>query len=138
MQWDDTENASFTSGKPWIAVNDNYKTINTKKAMADRSSVYFYYRKLIELRKDENIISDGLYFPILKDDDKIFAYIREYEGEVLINMNNFSSDYVEVNLENILEDYDKFTYLLGNYGEKKIEKIIKLAPYESLALIKRV
>lgn len=138
MQWDDTENAGFTSGKPWIAVNDNYKTINTKKAMADRSSVYFYYRKLIELRKDENIISDGLYFPILEDDDKIFAYIREYEGEVLINMNNFSSDYVEVNLENILEDYDKFTYLLGNLGERKIEKIIKLAPYESLAFIKRV
>lgn len=138
MQWDDTENAGFTSGKPWIAVNDNYKTINTKNAMADRSSVYFYYRKLIELRKDENIISDGLYFPILEDDDKIFAYIREYEGEVLINMNNFSSDYVEVNLENILEDYDKFTYLLGNFGEKKIEKIIKLAPYESLAFIKRV
>ena len=138
MQWDDTENAGFTSGKPWIAVNDNYRTINTKKAMADRSSVYFYYRKLIELRKDENIISDGLYFPILEDDDKIFAYIREYEGEVLINMNNFSSDYVEVNLEKILEDYDKFTYLLGNYGEKKIEKIIKLAPYESLAFIKRV
>ncbi|WP_130819686.1 alpha,alpha-phosphotrehalase [Anaerococcus vaginimassiliensis] len=138
MQWDDTENAGFTSGKPWIAVSDNYKTINTKKAMADRSSIYFYYRKLIELRKDENIISDGLYFPILKDDDKIFAYIREYEGEVLINMNNFSKDYVEVDLENILEDYDKFTYLLGNYGEKKIEKIIKLAPYESLAFIKRV
>ena len=138
MQWDDSSNAGFTSGKPWIAVNDNYTTINTKKAMADRSSVYFYYRKLIELRKDENIISDGLYFPILEDDDKIFAYIREYEGEVLINMNNFSSDYVEVNLENILEDYDKFTYLLGNLGEKKIEKIIKLAPYESLAFIKRV
>lgn len=138
MQWDDTENAGFTSSEPWIAVNDNYKTINTKKAMADRSSVYFYYRKLIELRKDENIISDGLYFPILEDDDKIFAYIREYEGEVLINMNNFSSDYVEVNLENILEDYDKFTYLLGNLGERKIEKIIKLAPYESLAFIKRV
>lgn len=138
MQWDDSENAGFTSGKPWIAVNDNYKTINTKKAMADRSSVYFYYRKLIELRKDKNIISDGLYFPILEEDDKIFAYIREYEGEVLINMNNFSSDYVEVNLENILEDYDKFTYLLGNLGEKKIEKIIKLAPYESLAFIKRV
>lgn len=138
MQWDDSENAGFTNGKPWIAVNDNYKTINTKNAMADRSSVYFYYRKLIELRKDENIISDGLYFPILEEDDKIFAYIREYEGEVLINMNNFSSDYVEVNLEKILEDYDKFTYLLGNYGEKKIEKIIKLAPYESLAFIKRV
>ena len=138
MQWDDSSNAGFTSGEPWIAVNDNYKTINTKKAMADRSSVYFYYRKLIELRKDENIISDGLYFPILEDDDKIFAYIREYEGEVLINMNNFSSDYVEVNLENILEDYDKLTYLLGNLGEKKIEKIIKLAPYESLAFIKRV
>lgn len=138
MQWDDSENAGFTNGKPWIAVNDNYKTINTKNAMEDRSSVYFYYRKLIELRKDENIISDGLYFPILEGDDKIFAYIREYEGEVLIDMNNFSSDHVEVNLENILEDYEKFTYLLGNYGEKKIEKIIKLAPYESLAFIKRV
>lgn len=138
MQWDDSENAGFTSGRPWIKVNDNYKEINVKKAREDKNSVYYYYKKLIELRKEENIISDGLYFPILEDDENIFAYIREYEGKVLINLNNFSKDEVEVDLEAVLEDYDKFTYLLGNYGEKNIEKVIKLAPYESLAYIKRV
>ena len=138
MQWDGSENAGFTTGTPWIGVNDNYNKINAAKSLEDKDSIFYYYKKLIELRKEEPIISDGLYFPILEDDPHIFAYIREYEGEVLINMNNFSAENVKVNLEDILESYDKFEYLLGNYGERKVEEEIELAPYESLALVKKV
>lgn len=137
MQWDGSENAGFTTGTPWIGVNDNYEEINAEKALEDKDSIFYYYKKLIELRKEESIISDGLYFLILEDDPHIFAYIREYEGEVLINMNNFSGEEVTVDLEKILENYDKFEYLLGNYGERKVDKKIRLSPYESLAFIKR-
>ena len=137
MQWDDSKNAGFSDGKAWIKVNDNYKDINVKSQEKDPNSVLAYYKKLINLRKEENIISDGLVFKILEDDPNIFAYVREYEGEVLINLNNFSNKKVEVNLESILKDYEKFEYFLGNYGKKNISKNIKLEAYESLAFIKR-
>ena len=136
MQWDDSTNAGFTDGNPWIKVNNNYKKINVATALEDKNSVYYYYKKLIELRKNKDIISDGLYFPILEDDPNVFAYLRKYEGEILLNINNFSANQVKVNITDIIENYDKFTYLLGNYGESKIKDTISLRPYESIAFIK--
>ena len=136
MQWDDSTNAGFTDGNPWIKVNSNYKKINVANALEDKNSVYYYYKKLIELRKKKDIISDGLYFPILENDPNIFAYLRKYEGDVLLNLNNFSANQVDINITDIIENYDRFTYLIGNYGESKIKDTISLRPYESIAFIK--
>lgn len=137
MQWDDTDFAGFSSTSSWIDVNDNYKETNVAGALTDRNSVYYYYKKLIDLRKNENIISDGLYFPILEDHPEILAYVREYEGEVLLNLNNFYGNEVEINLSGIIKDHDKFEYLLGNYEEVELAETITLRPYESLAIIKK-
>ena len=65
MQWDDTKEAGFTTGKPWIGVNPNYEIINAKAELEDKNSVFYYYQKLIELRT---------YQLLDKEDENIFAY----------------------------------------------------------------
>lgn len=57
MQWDNSENAGFTPGTPWIEVNKNYKTINADNAVKNENSVFHYYKKLIALRKENDVIS---------------------------------------------------------------------------------
>ena len=61
MQWNTEKNAGFTDGEPWIAVNDNYKTINAEAAVKDPESVFFYYKKLVQLRHEVPVITDGVY-----------------------------------------------------------------------------
>ncbi|AZB42009.1 alpha-glucosidase [Bacillus sp. FJAT-42376] len=92
VQWDDSENAGFTEGTPWIEVNPNYKEINAKQAIGDPSSIFHYYKNLICLRKNHEIIVYGSYELILDDDPEIFAFIREYNGEKLLVVTNFSGN----------------------------------------------
>ncbi len=65
MQWNDSENAGFTTGKPWIPVTYNYKDINVEKVLADKNSIFYHYQALIRLRKEYKVIQDGLYEPTL-------------------------------------------------------------------------
>ena len=73
VQWDDSENAGFTAGTPWIKVNPNYKEINARQALADPDSLFYYYQRLIKLRKEKPIIVHGSYDLILGDDPEIYA-----------------------------------------------------------------
>lgn len=80
MQWDDTDNAGFTDGIPWISVNGNYKEINTLDR-EEPCSVFQYYRKLIKLRKELPVIAEGRFEALLKEDDRILAYRRVLETD---------------------------------------------------------
>jgi len=131
FQWDDSKNAGFTKGTPWIKVNPNYKTINAKSQIDTENSVFNYYRKLITLRKKYEIIAYGKYELILNDDESIYAYLRKLNNETLLVMCNFTSE----NSKFILPDnikYSKKEMLISNYDaiSNEIEKI-DLKPYEA-------
>ncbi|NMA86164.1 MAG: alpha,alpha-phosphotrehalase [Tissierellia bacterium] len=134
MQWDSGINSGFTDGIPWIDINSNYREINVEKTLRDKDSIFHHYKKLIALRKEYDIIAYGSFYPILEKDREIFAYIREYNKERLLIINNFYGREVDFKLpDNIsLENY-KINILISNYQDssKEIQKI-RLRPYESI------
>lgn len=131
MQWEDSEHAGFTAGKPWIQVNPNYKEINAKQALHDPNSIFHYYKKLIELRKKYEIIVYGTYDLILEDHPSIFAYVRTWKGEKLLVIANFTEDSCVFELPEEIA-YRNVELLIHNYDvqNESIENII-LQPYET-------
>lgn len=133
IQWDDSENAGFTTGTPWIQVNPNYKEINAKEQMERADSVFHYYQKLIKLRKENPIIVYGTYELLCPAREDVYAYSRSYEGEKLLVICNFTDNEAEYKLpEEFLKAEAKI--LIGNYGREAIEGDIKLKPYEGIAI----
>ncbi|WP_163539854.1 alpha-glucosidase [Gracilibacillus sp. YIM 98692] len=92
MQWNEEKNAGFSQADPWIKVNSNYQEINAEKALADADSIFHFYRRLIQLRKELDIITEGDFQLLLRDDSQIFAYKRRYNNQDLIVLCNFSSE----------------------------------------------
>jgi oligo-1,6-glucosidase len=90
MQWDATEHAGFTTGQPWIKLNPNYLTINAEAALADEHSVFHYYRKLIQLRKQLPAVIEGKYELQLADHPQVYAYTRTFGDEILFIITNMS------------------------------------------------
>lgn len=93
MQWDATLNAGFSSGTPWIGVNPNYKHINAEQELADENSVFAYYRRLLAFRQyNIELIREGDFVPFWPEHDKIFGYVRVYNGMYLYVLCNFSDE----------------------------------------------
>ncbi len=92
VQWDDSLQAGFTSGTPWIKVNPNCREINVRQALADPDSIFYYYQKLIRLRKQHPVMVYGEYNLILEDHPQIYAFTRTLEGDCLLVMLNFSRE----------------------------------------------
>ncbi|HDR7791751.1 TPA: oligo-1,6-glucosidase [Bacillus luti] len=132
IQWDDREHAGFTTGEPWIAVNPNYKEINVKQAMQDENSIFYYYKKLIELRKNNKIVVYGSYDLILENNPSIFAYVRTYGEEKLLVIANFTADESVFELPKDIS-YSEFDLFIHNY-DVEIEAIenMTLRPYEAM------
>ncbi len=130
MQWDDSENAGFTTGKPWLSINENYKEINAKKSLEDKNSVFYHYKKLIEIRKSNETIIYGDYKLLCEDDKNIFAYIRELNGDKILVVCNFYEKEVEFKYD---KEFKNAEILLSNYTDSSlaIDKL-KLRPYEAI------
>jgi oligo-1,6-glucosidase len=138
MQWDNSENAGFTTGTPWLKINPNYKEINAEQALADSNSIFYYYQNLIKLRKEHEIIVYGDYHLILEDDEQIYAYTRTLGNETLLVITNFSSETPQFQLPDDIK-YNTQNLLISNYEVAENEDIssIFLKPYEARVYLLR-
>ena len=130
MQWNDTENAGFTTGTPWFTVNPNYKEVNVAEQEKDPDSILNFYKHLIQMRKEYPIIVYGSYKLLYPDHKTAFVYERMLEDEKLLVACNFSAE--ELELEVPAEFVQKEAELLiSNYHEAKISEKLVLRPYEA-------
>lgn len=118
MQWDDGENAGFTTGKPWIRVNPNYVEINAEEQMGRESSVWSFYRRLIEFRKRYSVLADGRFRMLCREHPQIFAYLRENSEERMLVVCNFFGEEAEYPEPG---QWRGMELLLSNYTDSKKE-----------------
>ncbi|WP_208560530.1 alpha,alpha-phosphotrehalase [Marinilactibacillus kalidii] len=133
MQWDDSKNAGFTDGTPWLKIPENYKERNVESKRVSQS-IRDYYKQLIQLRKEYKLIQEGSYESILLGHQSIYAYMREYEGQKLLVLNHFYGDEAIIDLpQHLLKKEAR--YLLGNKGERQLEEKFMMQPYETVAFL---
>ena len=130
IQWDDSEYGGFSTSKPWLAVNKNYKYINAKNCLKDNDSIFYHYKKLIEIRKNNETIIYGDYNLLCEDDKNIFAYTRKLDGDTILVVCNFYNIETKINYEG---DYESLEILISNYSDSSINlSNLKLRPYEAI------
>lgn len=127
FQWDTTANAGFTTGTPWLKVNPNYAIINAEAQEKDPNSVLNYFRKLVQLRKENPILIYGKYTLIDKDNPDVFAYTRELEGKKVLVVLNFSDKNVKINTGFNIKNAK---VLIANYTNLAKDGLLR--PYEAI------
>ena len=128
MQWNTDVNAGFTSGTPWLAVADNYLTVNAATEDADKKSVLNWYRTLNELRKEHPVFADGSYKELREDSEELFEYVRENEDERILVVINFTGKEVDF----IPDNSGTIEFLISSYGD---DNGGILRPYEAMCYI---
>ncbi|MEZ9411484.1 alpha,alpha-phosphotrehalase [Vibrio lentus] len=137
MQWNSEPYAGFSQARPWLDVANNYTEINAEQALEDKDSVFYFYKALIELRKQVQVITHGRYQDLLPEHPSIFAYVRESEGQTLLCINNYYGEETECVLPERFEMM-KAKSLLSNYQVN--ESLVTshhqvLRPYETRILL---
>ena len=135
VQWDDSPHGGFTTGEPWIEVASNYPEVNAAAAVADPDSVFHHYRKLIELRKNDPLVTTGRYELLDREHPAVYAYLRRGDGEALLVVNNFYADPVLWQVPAGVGEWTDTELVLGNYPDPEFgDGVVALRPYESVVL----
>lgn len=132
MQWNNTENAGFTQGTPWIKVNPNYEEINVEDNLKDPSSIFHYFQKIISLRKEHPIIVYGDYKDIEFHHKRLYAYSRTLDKQKLIIICNFSNELCPIRH---IESISEYECILHNY--EAYDEPMQLQPYEARVYLKK-
>jgi alpha,alpha-phosphotrehalase len=134
VQWDDSENAGFTKGEPWIPVSSEYKRINVEQALKDEDSIFYHYQKLIRLRKDYEVISNGSIKFILEENNKVLSYVRNLGDTTVLVINNFYGESTKVEIpDEYANKSAKSKILISNYKDSSVlNKELNLRPFESI------
>ena len=130
MQWDDTPNAGFTTGTPWLPVNPNYTCINAAESVKREDSVFHYYQKLIDLRHRMDVVVYGVYELLDAENPDIYAYTRTLDGEKLQVVCNFTDKNVAWDIP---EEFKGARVLIHNRAEN-LEGRSDILPYEAVVL----
>lgn len=134
MQWNFDRNSGFSDVKPWFDVNSNYKSINVKKDLQSRDSIYRFYQKLLQLRKEDSIMIDGEFRPLYINDSEIYAFIRELSGHKKLIVCSLCAYNKKFEVPKSVGNISKV--ILSNY-EKDIninDRTIYLKPYEGVVV----
>ncbi|WP_142434820.1 glycoside hydrolase family 13 protein [Enterococcus gallinarum] len=130
MQWNDSKNAGFTSNKPWLHINPNYPEINVEKALEEKDSLFYTYKKLIQLRHEHPIVVWGTYNLVDTEDENIFAYCRVLDEQKWLIITNFQKKTTTFDLKE-----EPKSVLIQNYTKKEYTKgMLYLDPYEAVVL----
>ena len=127
MQWDDSVYAGFSEVEPWLKVNENKSFINVEASKKDPNSIFNYYKKLIQIHKDEFLVKEGVYKDLLPNSNKLFVYERMGENELLLVVSNFTSKEIKCKILDKYQGY-KVEVLLNNYDDV----FDKLQPYQTI------
>jgi len=127
FQWDNSVNAGFTTGKPWIEINKNYTTINEGAEENDPNSSLNYFRKIVKLRKDNLVLVYGKYTLLDRDNPNVYAYTRDLDGKKFLVLLNFTSKVASFNTG---LDMSNAKLLLDNYSNPS-KGNNTLQPYEA-------
>jgi len=131
MQWNSGDHGGFTEGNPWIAINPNYKEINAEKALNDSESIFYYYQKLIALRKEHEIIPYGSFELHYADHPSVYAYTRAYGNEKILVLCNVSGE--KQVIDNVASfDINQADVLITNEENNK-DDAFTLNPWEATA-----
>jgi len=131
FQWDNTQNSGFTTGTPWLKVNPDYKTVNVTAQEKDPNSVLNYFRRLVQIRKNEPTLVYGKYTLLDNENPEVFAYSRDLNGKKMLVLLNFSDKMASFNLGIAL---NQSTIVLDNYSNTGKIKNNTLRPYEAVIL----
>lgn len=133
MQWDDSSEAGFTTGTPWLPANPKYKEINVASQLYDENSVLSYYKKLIQLRKDptyKEAVVYGELIPYLREQKNLMAFYRKGEEKNLLVLTNYQK-----NAQNVVLPSTDYRVILNNYPDiQVIDREIHMQGYQALIL----
>ena len=133
IQW--TKDGGFTTGIPWIQMNPNTNEINVDQALADKTSVFYTYQKLIELRKEHDIITYGSFHLLLPNNPSLFVYKRQTEKEEWLVITNFSDSTEKLEWTSCEVDGLDGKVIIANYDSQELgEQGMNVRPYEALVL----
>lgn len=133
MQWSSEYNAGFSSGMPWMDINQNYSEINAQEQLSRDDSVFSFYKELIKLRKKYDVIKNGEFELYMPGDENVFAYFRKNEDSILYVCCNFSRNEIDFSVPE--EFRNKAAVLLKNYENSTYTESGKLAPFETVIML---
>ena len=129
MQWNDSENAGFTTGQPWKKVNPNYKEVNVAQQDKDPNSVLNHFRRMTQLRNDNEVLVYGDYTLIQKEHPNIYAFTRTLEDQNMLVLLNFSKENASIELG---EDFKLGATAINNYDDLNSQgNTVTLKPYQA-------